>query len=330
MAGQVTIYQVAEHAGVSRATVSRVLNGLDTVNPEMVARVQASMAELGYRPNPVARGLASGAYRTIGLVVPDLGNPYFTDILQAIVTAASADDYRVVVADSGGEVAEEVESCRRFASYVDALMLISPRMPSDALRELTQQGRPIVLVSRLEPDAAVPGVVADTRAATRDLCGHLAELGHRKIVYLTGSPLSWQSRQRLLGIADARELGLETVIVPASASIADGYQATPAALEHRPTAIMTYSDLAAFGVITRLHELGLQVPGDISVTGFDDIEMARYLRPALTTVVSPKTQLGADAWASLRSLLAGSASPAIEPLGSNLVIRASTGPATRP
>ena len=327
MAKQVTIYQVAAHAGVSRATVSRVMNGLDTVNPEMVARVQASMAELGYRPNAVARGLASGAYRTIGVVVPDLGNPYFTDILNSIVAAASADDYRVVVADSGGEIADEIEACRRFEPYVDAMALVSPRMPADDLCALSEQGRPVVLIGRLEPDAELPAVVADTRAATLRLATHLAELGHRRIVHLAGSPLSWQSEQRLLGIEDARALGVEVTVVRSGAGIADGYRATPEALEHQPTAIMAYSDLAAFGVLTRLHELGLRVPDEVSVTGFDDIEIARYLRPALTTAISPKTELGQRAWVALHALLAGDAAEACAPLSSALVVRESTGPA---
>lgn len=322
---KITIDDVAREAGVSIATVSRVLNRGETVNQAMVDAVRAAADKLGYRPNAAAQGLASGAYRTIGVVVPDLGNPYFTDILHAIVAQGAQDGYRIIVSDSGGDVGEEYDACLQFMSNVDGLMLISPRMPAERLKALSERNLPMVLVNRLEPSVGAAAVLADTRTATYELCRHLAELGHRRVVYVSGSPLAWQNRERLRGMQDASEFGFEVVTVEGQATIEGGYRATPAALEHAPTAIMAYNDLAAFGIITHLRELGLKVPSDISVTGFDDIEIAQYIRPALTTAISSKTQLGEYAWQALQAGLRGEQVSASSLISSPVVVRESTG-----
>ena len=329
MARQVTIGDVAKEAGVSIATVSRVLNGQSTVNQAMVDDVRAAAGRLGYRPNAAARGLASGAYRVIGVVVPDLRNPYFTDILESIVAQSKGDGYRVLVSDSGGDVKEELDACRRLRTSVDGLILVSPRMPGDDLRALSADGFPKVLINRQEPSIALPMALADTRSATLELCRHLSGLGHSRVVYMAGSALSWQNRERLRGIHDAREFGFEAAVVEGEPTIEAGYRAASAALDFEPTAIMAYNDLAALGVIARLREIGFKVPNDISVTGFDDIEMARYVRPTLTTAVSLKTQLGEHAWNALSQVLRGQPPIAASLIPSPVVVRESTGPALR-
>lgn len=326
MAGRVKIDDVAREAGVSIATVSRVLNGKGTVNVEMAELVRAAAGRLGYRPNAIARGLATGEYRTIGVVVPDLGNPYFTDILSAIVADAAADGFRVVVSDSRGSAADEFNACLQYRPYVDGMILISPRMAADGLQQLAAGQVPVVLVNRAETDVALPAALADTRAATVELCRHLAELGHRRVAYIAGPYSSWQNRERLAGLADAHELGIEVVSVASQGTIEAGYQSTELALESDPTAILTFNDLAAIGVLTRLGELGLDVPGDVSVAGFDDIELARYVRPRLTTVVSPKTQLGAAAWRQMTASLRGEPDARAQHITSPVVVRESTGP----
>ncbi len=327
MGRHVRIHDVASAAGVSISTVSRVLNGNDSVNPEMAAAVWAAADQLGYRPNALAQGLASGAYRTVGVVVPDLGNPYFTDILDAVVSAASAAGHRIVVSDTRGDPAEELNACLQYGRFVDGLIVVSSRLTDSALATLATSDLKMVLVNRHEPALDVPTVLAETRQAMTDICQHLAALGHRRVVYLAGAMDSWQNRERLGAVRDAGTLGLEVIVVPAGASIRSGYDAAPAALESRPTAIMAFNDLAAIGALTRLRELGVQVPEDISVTGFDDIEMANYVRPALTTAVSPKTQLGAAAWQALQDALTGRTSTQPIRLASPIVVRDSTGPA---
>jgi LacI family transcriptional regulator, repressor for deo operon, udp, cdd, tsx, nupC, and nupG len=323
--GRVTIHDVASEASVSIATVSRVLNGGSTVNEAMAQKVRAAADRLGYRPNAAAQGLASGAYRTIGVVVPDLGNPYFNDILKSAMTAASADGYRMIVSDSRGNLAEELSACRQQLPHVDGMLLLSARMPVKDLQELAAQRVPVVLVNRKDKHVDLPMVAADNYSATLELCRHLASFGHERVVYLAGPPSSWQNRERWRGIKAATSVGITAATVACDASIEAGYNSTDEALEHDSTAILAFNDLAAFGVITRLRELGLKVPKDISVTGFDDIEIARHVRPPLTTAVSPKVQLGQRAWLTLRAALRGEKIPRTEPIPSPVVIRKSTG-----
>ena len=187
----------------------------------------------------------------------------------------------------------------------------------------------MVLINRQEPSIALPMALADTRSATLELCRHLSGLGHSRVVYMAGSALSWQNRERLRGIHDAREFGFEAAVVEGEPTIEAGYRAASAALDFEPTAIMAYNDLAALGVIARLREIGFKVPNDISVTGFDDIEMARYVRPTLTTAVSLKTQLGEHAWNALRQVLRGQPPIAASLIPSPVVVRESTGQALR-
>lgn len=327
MAKHVRIHDVARAAGVSISTVSRVLNGNGSVNPEMATAVWAAAERLGYQPNALAQGLASGAYRTVGVVVPDLANPYFTDILDAIVSAASTLGHRVVVSDTRGDPAEELNACLTYGRFVDGLILVSSRLAEPDLARLAAGELRIVLVNRHEPTVALPTVLAETRQAMTDLCRHLADLGHRRVIYLAGGTNSWQNQQRRSAVEDAGALGLEITVVPAGSSIRSGHAAADAALAIGPTAIMAFNDLAAIGVMTRLAERGVRVPEDISITGFDDIEMAQYYRPSLTTAISPKTQLGEAAWQALRQALAGEAPAEPIRLDSPVVIRHSTGPA---
>jgi LacI family transcriptional regulator, repressor for deo operon, udp, cdd, tsx, nupC, and nupG len=322
---RVTIHDVAREAAVSIATVSRVLNGGNTVNEAMAEKVRTAAERLGFRPNSAAQGLRSGAYRTIGVVVPDLGNPYFNDILKSAVAAASSDGYRMIVSDSGGDPTEELTACRQQLSNVDGLLLLSPRMPADDLRSLAAQHVPVVIVNRQDETVDLPMTAADNYTATLELCQHLAGLGHRRVVYISGSPQAWQNNERWRGIRAASTFGIQADRVPGDATIEAGYNATDEALDHDPTAILAFNDLAAFGVITRLHELGRRVPEDMSVTGFDDIEIARHVRPPLTTAVSPKAQLGQRSWLMLRAALRGKEVPRYDPIPSQVVIRQSTG-----
>ncbi|MGI5950701.1 MAG: LacI family DNA-binding transcriptional regulator [Brooklawnia sp.] len=327
MSGRVRIDDVAREAGVSIATVSRVLNGKGRVNPQMTELVRAAAERLGYRPNVLAQGLATGEYRTIGVVVPDLGNPYFTDILSTIVADAADDGFRVVISDARGSASDELNACLQYRPYVDGLIVVSPRMSAADLAVLAAEQLPVVLVNRHEPGIELPAVLADTRSATVELCRHLAELGHRRVAYIAGPESSWQNSERLAGLDDARELGITSVVIASEGTIQAGHDAAEQALGANPTAILAFNDLAAIGVMTRLNELGLQVPRDISVAGFDDIEVARYVRPALTTAVSPKTQLGGLAWQALCARLRGADADSSR-ASSPVIVRESTGPAS--
>ncbi|HET7398249.1 MAG TPA: LacI family DNA-binding transcriptional regulator [Intrasporangium sp.] len=329
-AHRITIHDVAREAGVSIATVSRVVSGNPQVNAEMVGLVRTAAEKLGYSPNSAAQGLASGQYRSIGVVVPDLGNPYFNDILKSTVTAAAAERYRMVVSDSGGDPEEEFNACQQQLSQVDGLLVLSSRMPVERLHALAGQQVPVVLVNRVELGVALPMVAADNFSAMLELCQHLRDLGHTKVAYLAGSPLAWQNRERWRGVQQARIMGMEASLIQADATISAGYAATDEALAAGPTAILAYNDLAAIGVMARLRELGLRVPHDISVTGFDDIEVAQHATPPLTTATSPKAELGRLAWELLRAGLNGERAPLPPLLPAEVVLRSSTGRARPP
>lgn len=325
----ITISQVAERAGVSTATVSRVLSGSVAVNKEMAVRVRKAADELGYRPNAAARGLATGSQQTMAVLVPDLGNQYFYEIIKEINVLAGRDGQRLVVADSQGDPDREMDLVNALAAQTDGIILLSSRLTAANLKTLSTRKKPIVLMNRIEFGVDLPVVAANNFPAMLELCAHLVGLGHRRAVYLSGSPLTWQNRERWRAIEQAAVIGLQATTVQADATIEAGYSACDAALATGATALICFNDLAAVGVMTRLQELGLSVPEDISVTGFDDTDLSRYVRPALTTVRSPKSELGGHAW----NLLMGvSGARPDEPvmIEASFVARDSTGKAPTP
>ena len=323
-----TIDVVAQEAGVSTATVSRVLSGSTGVSSELVDRVQRAVRALSYQPNGAARGLASGSLHSLGVIVPDLGNAYFFDIVKAMHRAALLDGYRLVIADSDGEVDTELSTARDLLGQVDGLVLMSPRMTTTGLKELAHQSTPVVLINRVELGVDLPMVAVDNVTAIMDLCAHLAGLDHRRIAYLAGSELAWQNRERWAAVQTAAKLlGMDAISVPGDGTIEGGHAAVSNALARDRTALICFNDLSALGAVSALRDLGMTVPGDVSVSGFDDIDIARHVNPRLTTVVSPKAEVGATAWEAMRTLLAGETVTSSPALPAHLLIRDSTGPA---
>lgn len=305
-----TIADVATHAGVSQASVSRVLNGKQSVDPEIVRRVQASIAALGYAPSATARSLVSGRNDTIAMVVPDLENPLFQGILKGLSLAAAADGYRVLVADTAERVDDEEPTAIEARQRCDALVLCAPRMPEQQLRRLVERVAPVVVVNRPLPDLDVPIVGVDYVRGIRDLVDHLVGLGHRHLAYVTGPETSASNAERLRGVDEALALhhGVRIDRIPGGSRPEDGDAVAGAVLDaHRAgvTAVIAFNDLVALGLMTRLRELGLDVPGDLSVAGLDDVPMARYATPRLTSMSVPRGEIGAQAWARLRTLIGG-------------------------
>jgi LacI family repressor for deo operon, udp, cdd, tsx, nupC, and nupG len=322
-----TVSTVAAAAGVSTATVSRVMSGVSTVNPELAERVRRAAEEVGYHPNAAARVLTSGKHRNIAVVIPDAANPYFLEVIKSVLLSASADGYRTLVADSLGDPDEELSIARSLVGTVDGLMLLSSRISADGLRELGRVGVPAVLVNRMELGVEIPMVAVDNFGAMLGLCGHLVELGHRRVAYLGGSPLAWQSQERWRAVRQAAVLGLEAVHIEGDGSIEAGREAAEKALTHDVTALVCFNDLAAIGAMSLLRERGIRVPDDISVTGFDDIALARYGETRLTTVRSPRAELGTRAWAMLADALSGEPADLEMPLlEAEIVNGQSTGP----
>lgn len=332
--GAATIGDVADAAGVSRATVSRVMNGRATVAAEIAQRVEAAATRLRYRPSNVARSLSLGRTNTVALMVPDLGNPMFQQILRGVTSAAAPEGYRVLVADTGESSDDEAEIALEARQRCDALVLVSPRMPDDVLAALLPQVSPAVLVNRTAPQGLsqqgqAPSISVDYVRGMRAVVDHLVSLGHTRVVYLSGPSRSASNAWRLAGLDEARLVHpeLDLTVLECGPTVGDGHAVVERVLATRATAVIAFNDLVAFGLLSRLNETGVAVPDDISIVGCDDIELARYATPSLTTLAIPQAELGRHAWHRLHDVIAGTVSTAeITRFEPRLEIRASTGP----
>ncbi|MEU4193307.1 LacI family DNA-binding transcriptional regulator [Kribbella sp. NPDC026611] len=322
----ITIADVARAAEVSRATVSRVMNGRLNVAPDIVARVRAAADRLNYRPSDLARSLSLGTTNMVALLVPDLGNPLFQQILRGITSASAAAGYRVLVAESDEDPDAEASIAIEARRRCDALIMVSPRLDEPSLLELLPQVQPVMLVNRQGPPE-VSSVLVDYGRAVRMVVDHLVALGHRRLVFLAGPAASASNtlRLRALDVAEREITGLEIVRLDCGRSIEDGYGAVDRVLAARGTAVVAFNDLVAFGLLARLNEVGVAVPDELSVTGMDDIGLARFAVPSLTTVRVPQRDLGELAWRRLHAAITGADGEGDVP-DLALHVRASTGP----
>jgi LacI family transcriptional regulator len=337
-----TIAQVAAAARVSRATVSRVMNGQATVDAAMAERVRAAAADLEYRPSTMARGLSLGRTNTVALVVPDLGNPMFQQILRGAVAAAEPFGFRFLVAESAEHADAEAEIALEARLRCDALILAAPRSPESVLRELLPRVEPVVLINREIAGLDVPSVRVDYGAGVHSVVDHLVALGHRELAYAAGPRASASHALRVRALEEARERhsSLRVTTVACGSTVDDGYRVADEVLASGATGVVAFNDLVAFGLLARLNETGVDVPGDISIAGFDDIELAHYATPPLTTAAVPQAELGRRAWGLLQQLVpAGGAAGGGGAAGAGvstasrsrlvmpgLVVRSSTGP----
>jgi LacI family transcriptional regulator len=299
------IADVAARAGVSLATVSRVMNGNPSVDQALAEKVRAAAEELNYSASPLARGLVLGKTNTIAVVVPDLANPTFHGVLRGLSRAAARDDYHILIADSAESVTEEKILAMETRRRCDGLILCAPRMPEADLRPLLTELKPVVLVNRDAGSPSTPVVAADYRTALSELLDLLYGYGHRSMLYLAGSPQSASNARRLAAVHDFLDDHPDTSIqvLPCGVNFADGYDAAERVLDSAATGVLAFNDLVAMGLISALSERGVSVPGHVSVVGFDDIPFARYMSPPLTTASVPVTELGEQAWHRMWDLL---------------------------
>lgn len=321
---KVTIRQVAKSAGVSVATVSRVLAGADSVSQELTARVLEAARELGYTPHAVAQSLARGSTRVVGVVAPNLANPYFYALIKAMLHEADRDGFRLLIADSDESLTAEAALALSLLGPSDGLVMISPRCNDEVLVELARQGKPVTVVNRHLEGLSM--VLVDNHSAMRRLGQYVVGLGHTRLVYLQGPARSWQERERWRAMRNLRMPGITVVPVRAGGTMEDGHAAVPKILTTGCTAVVAHNDLTAIGVIAGLAEHGLSVPADLSVTGFDDIPFARFTSPALTTVHTPTEDIGRAAWRTMAGLLRGDQPGARVVLSAEPLIRASAAP----
>jgi LacI family transcriptional regulator len=320
----VTIREVAQQAQVSVATVSRALSSPHQVNRFTRERVLAVAKELGYQPSPAARSLITGKTGNIGIVVPDLGNPFFTGLLKSVQARARQTGHAVLVGDSDEDPAAEAELVRTMARQVDGVLLCSPGIKDSQITELAGITS-LALVNRRV--RGIGAALMDSAGGMRDIVEHLAALGHRRCAYLNGPRNSWSNRERRRGLrAAAAQHGVEvTELGPFAPRYDGGVRAADLALAADVTAVIAYNDVMALGVLARLRDRGVDVPGKLSVTGFDDLVFAAISAPALTTVTMPLESAGRSA---VDLLLAQSAA---EPAGvsqvelpTHLIVRATT------
>ncbi|WNB86612.1 LacI family DNA-binding transcriptional regulator [Cellulomonas sp. ATA003] len=317
-----TITDVAREAQVSEATVSRVLSGKGSVSPTLAARVVAAASALGYRPSATAQGLVRGRTGTVGVLVPDLANPYFHTLLEGIQSAAEKDGVWVVVAHSHEDPELELERALELGRRSDGLIVCSPRMSEDSMRDLVRYLPNVVCTHRSPRGFATPVVQSDVRRGSADLLALLRDTGHRRAVYLAGPARAWSNAERLRSLADVD--GLDVTVVECGSTMEDGYAVIEPDVIDGATAVVAFNDLVAFGVLNRLSELGLSVPEDVAVTGFDDIAFARFSSPSLTTVRTPTREMGREAWHLMSLLLDGRPVGRPRVLRTELIVRQST------
>lgn len=325
--GHVTISSVAAAAGVSKATVSRVMNGAPTVAPEIADRVRETAERLGYRPSATAQNLSRGRTGVVGVMVPDLANPVFTMMLKGIELQAQGEGFHTLVADANEDPETEPWRAAELARQCDGLILCGPRMSDEALKALAGTDVPIVVVNRRTARGLFPSVWIDCGNALRQLCRHLDRLGHRRVVYLAGPPQSVADVDRWDELQEAKPASMTLERVRAGATMADGYDAAGAVLGSDASCLVGYNDLVALGAMNRLREAGLSVPEDVSVAGIDDMMFARYVSPALTTIAVPQVEAGREAWQLLSPYLTGRRARRSRTLLGRFEPRGSTGPA---
>lgn len=327
-----TISQVAERAGVSVTTVSHVINETRFVSGAVRERVQQAMDELGYRPNALARSLRRGETHTLGLILPDSSNPFFAEVAQNIEVAAFEQGYNVILCNAQGAPSKErlyLDVLQK--RQVDGLILLSTGEDGESLSQALHRDIPIVMLDRDLPAADADVVLVDNRLGAVVATNHLLELGHRRIGCISGPSHINPSARRVSGYLDSLAgAGIafdETLVVRGDFHPESGRAGAHALLSRpdRPSAIFACNDLMAIGAVRAACELGLNVPEDVSFVGFDDIQLASYITPPLTTVVQPKAGMARTAVQLLFERMADRSLPARRHvLSPTLVTRASS------
>ncbi len=324
-----TIKDVARELGMSVATVSRALSRPELLREETRGRVMSVIDRLGYRPNLLARGLRRGRARSILLIVPNL-SPFFLEIFAGAEDVARQADFALLLGNSAGDPERE-EACfdQVVSGRADGIILLTGIVPA-AYAPGKRPLPPLVTVLERLPNRSVPVIRTDHRVGAAEATRHLIELGHRRIAHIAGTKRARSTADRFAGYRDALErAGLrysQDLIYPGDFSMKSGAAGIERllSLAEPPTAVLCGNDEMAFGAVRMLHKLGLTVPKDISIVGFDDQNMAAFYNPPLTTVYIPRHELGRRAALELIEQLEGREVAHEVVLPTRLVIREST------
>ncbi len=326
-----TIYDVAAAAGVAASTVSRAFSRPGRVTIETAERIRKVAAELGYRTNPLARALPTGHTSMIALVISDVTNPFYNEIIRGAQQAAVEAGYTMLLADAQESDRTEREAIERALPIVEGIVLATTRMSDSAIRVIAKQ-KPMIVLNRAVSD--VPSVVTDNPRGVRRAVEHLAELGHRCLTYVAGPEASWADGVRWRSLREAvLELDLQCRrIGPFPPTVGGGVRAAKDWIAHPTSAVIAYNDQLAIGLIRQLVlSRAAKVPGDVSVVGFDNIFAAELVTPELTTVAAPLRTQGGTAVKNLLAIIQGARPRVGEPtiLPIKLIVRGSTGQRSR-
>lgn len=343
-----TIADVAARAGVSTATVSRVLAGLGRASPATRDRVLEAARDLDYRPSGIARSLKRRQTRTLGLIVTDIENPFFPQLVRVVEDAAREAGYAVLLCNAADDPEREADYLDLLVERrVDGVVIAAASLGRRHQEWLRDPPIPVVVVNGLATAAGVPAIASDNRAGGRLAVEHLLQLGHRRLGYLMAGPRNADAPDRRAGAVEAL---VAAGMAPASLAVATddavvtgGERAMRSLLASAPevTGVFAYNDLMAIGAIRAARALGRRVPEDLSVVGFDDVDIAAYVEPPLTTVVQAIPEMGRWAFQALAHQLGigtdgegdpptGADGPRLVRLPVSLRVRGSTAPPPLP
>ena len=331
-----TARDISHAAGVSTSTVSHVLNGTRWVSPELRERVLAAADDLGYEPNALARSLRVRQSRSIGLLIPDIANPFFTDVVRGIQDIVQARGYALILSNSDESPEKELAYLRVLKSRrVDGIIVAPAGAAYPYLAVLVRSGFPLVFLDRELPDLSVAAAVLDNRGAAFDATDHLLQFGHTRIALIAGRRLVSATEERILGYRSALEAaGLdynETLVVSGGSRIGEARLAAERilAVKPRPSALFVTNNMMTIGAMAAIRDAHLRVPDDISLISIDDVSWADVFEPRLTTVAQPTYELGRVAADLVLRRIAGDgdAATARVVLPGHLKVRDSTAPA---
>lgn len=333
-----TIIDVAKHAQVSKSTVSLVINGSDRVHPDTAEKVWRSIKALNYVPSRAARALQSGRSQLIGMIVSDITNPYYSELVRSVSVAAREQNYDVVSFDLDYDTTLIPSSLARLREYKpDGILLFTHHNDASILEDLEQSQTPTVLLNWGSAAGRISKLAIDYQTGMQALVEHLVEMGHRRLAFVSGLEKYGDTSGKMDAFQQACQAYDDVVQPPvylegnltlnreSATAVVDDLMALP--LGQRPTAVVAANDLMAISIMHALQESGISVPEQMSIIGIDDIDLASFIRPSLTTLRQPRRQIGRLAFEMLQQLLRGdTAQGTTESISPRLIKRASSGP----